>query len=283
MMNESTNKEIHLQGDVDPIGRRSVQKLMQDGVVHSVVYHDQIHSTNTAALCEIQENEGVVGNLPRLVLADRQVAGRGRRGRKWSSDEGTLTFSLIVDCQNIEKRNALAKYSSLAVGLGIARFVEYEFAPIRVKLKWPNDVYVAGGKLAGILIEVPSGKSDCFVIGVGMNVGTEPFVLDSRRFQSVSCLARVLGRTIERYELLQGLIESILESVDGISEAPSELLGEFRARCMLTGQQIVFQNRGVQTQGTCLGIGENGSLKVLCTGGEIEINTGEANLLRLDS
>lgn len=283
MLDDPINQAIAYHGEVDPKGCRAVQQMMNDQTVRSAVYYQETDSTNTAAIGQIQESGVVRERLPLLILADMQSAGRGRRGRRWSSDAGTLTFSLVITDQDPQRQSLLAKYCSLAVGVGIARYLEYEFAPLKVKLKWPNDVYLAGGKLAGILIEVPSGKADCLVIGVGVNVGTQPVLDDKERIQSVTCLSHVLGRSMHRYDLLPGLVNSILASVANVSGMPRDLLTDFTDRCVLTGQQIEYQNNGVRTSGTCLGISDNGALRVLSSAGELEISTGEANLLRLHS
>ncbi|MBV6521400.1 MAG: Bifunctional ligase/repressor BirA [Gemmatimonadaceae bacterium] len=103
-----------------------------------------------------------------LVLADRQTAGRGRGGRRWSSASGAgVWFTLI---ERLEDRAAL-RVLSLRVGLCLARVLDrYATAPVR--LKWPNDLYVGAGKLAGVLAEVrwTAGRPEWVAIGVGINV-----------------------------------------------------------------------------------------------------------------
>ena len=106
--------------------------------------------------------------LPRLYLADEQTAGRGRHGRSWHSGAGSLTFSLLTQWRLPTERPS--NLLSIAVGVAIARAIEFACAPLRTRLKWPNDVYVDQGKVAGILIETNHRAADRVVIGVGINV-----------------------------------------------------------------------------------------------------------------
>jgi len=132
-------------------------------------------STNTALLERVRsETAQSYGRRshdlqPCLLVAEQQSQGRGRMGRAWlSSAGGSLTFSMGLALDMTDWSGL-----SLAVGCGIAEALdplEDGEAP-RLQLKWPNDLWLDGRKLGGILIEtVPAGSQRMVVIGVGLNV-----------------------------------------------------------------------------------------------------------------
>ena len=118
----------------------------------------QIDSSNSELMRRIR-----LGRCePTLLVAEQQTAGRGRLGRDWHSQVGdSLTFSLALPL-------APGDWSglSLAVGVSVADSLHPD-----LQLKWPNDVWLQGRKLAGILIETASaGEQRCVVVGIGINI-----------------------------------------------------------------------------------------------------------------
>ncbi|MDQ6629196.1 MAG: biotin--[acetyl-CoA-carboxylase] ligase [Pseudomonadota bacterium] len=127
-------------------------------------------STNADLLATVRAGADL--SQPRLLIADRQSAGRGRQGRPWTSLPGaSLTFSLAWQLERSEIDGL-----SLAIGSALADALDP--ASTRLGLKWPNDLWLidpgdgrAGRKLGGILIETaPSGEGRVAVIGIGLNV-----------------------------------------------------------------------------------------------------------------
>lgn len=103
------------------------------------------------------------------VLAHRQVAGRGRHGREWVSERGGLWLSVVTRPDAAEGLDAL----SLRIGLALARFLEEALPGLpRLDLKWPNDLLLAGRKVAGVLVEARWSGDRCLwaVAGVGINL-----------------------------------------------------------------------------------------------------------------
>ncbi len=125
---------------------------------------------STSDLCTARAKAGEAEGL--AVLAHKQTAGRGSRGRGWQAPEGNLNLSLLL-------RPALpaaqAGFYSLLAGVVVAEAIEQFFAPPTM-LKWPNDVLLAGAKLAGVLIDAtPNGENlDWLVIGIGINLRSTP-------------------------------------------------------------------------------------------------------------
>ena len=279
-MLHSNDSLLVTQGNVSARGRASISQLLDRKILQSACYFEHLESTNTTAIKYFQEAEINRDSLPRLIVADQQTSGRGRHGRSWNSDTGTLTFSLVISTDEVKKRERIAGLGSIAVGVAIARCVEYEFAPLKIRLKWPNDIYLGGGKLGGILMEMIGNHPEYVVIGVGVNVSTTPRVTDRNRSQSVASLSHTLGRDVHRYDLLPLLVEAILSAVGEAVSDHENLIDDFRQRCLLTGQEIEYQDGLKRETGTCLGVASDGALRVLGSQGATEICSGEANLVR---
>lgn len=151
----------------------------------TLVALQSVGSTNdeAARLADRGAAEGTV------VWAREQIGGRGRRGRRWASPVGNLYSSTILrpDCP-AQRATELGFVATLAV----ADIVPPSRA---VRVKWPNDVLVDGGKVAGILPESAigqDGKTEHVVMGIGVNVGFAPD-LPEMRYR-----AAMLGGTVER-------------------------------------------------------------------------------------
>lgn len=168
-----------------------------------------------------------------LVLANRQTAGRGRNGGKWTSPSARgLWLTMIerpVDTTGLE-------VLALRVGLRAARALD-RFAPEPVRLKWPNDLYIDDRKLAGILIEARwrESKVEWVAIGVGVNV-TAPDDMP---------LAAELDPGTRRLEVLTDLIPAIRTAATCAGNLrPIELI-EWDARDLARGRKCTEPARGV--------------------------------------
>lgn len=143
-------------------------RIEGETLVRKADWFAALGSTNDLALQWAAEAEL---ELPRLIWAETQTAGRGRGAHVWWAAPGALTFSLIVDEASTGLKAATWPQVSVLTGLAIAEALS-EFVPAHsIGLKWPNDVQVHGRKICGILVEVPPGQPQRLVIGIGINVG----------------------------------------------------------------------------------------------------------------
>ena len=130
-----------------------------------------VGSTNTEALSRARE--GAAGGL--WVTAQRQLAGRGRRGRPWISEEGNLYATLLlVDPAPMPRLGTLPLVAALAVYRTLRPF--FAATPQALAIKWPNDILVDGRKINGILLEseiLPDRRS-AVVVGCGINCSHHP-------------------------------------------------------------------------------------------------------------
>jgi BirA family biotin operon repressor/biotin-[acetyl-CoA-carboxylase] ligase len=265
-------------GDVDPSGLRAVEQMLAGRLCGAADYRQETVSTNSLALSDLRSGAIADRHCPKLYLTDSQTAGRGRHGRSWISTAGTLTFSLVIDRSQYSESST--KLLSLAVGVGVARGLEFELAPLQAKLKWPNDVHISGGKVAGILLETTQHTAARVVVGVGMNVSESPDLSDEAAVRPIRSVAEVVGRQVHRYELLQPIVANVLGALAELSHCADELVTEFRSRCLLTGQVISFHEGTVQYQGACRGITDQGDLIVESDTGVRHLQSGEAHLVR---
>jgi BirA family biotin operon repressor/biotin-[acetyl-CoA-carboxylase] ligase len=132
--------------------------------------YDEVDSTNAEALRLMRQGE----HGPLWITAERQSAGRGRRGRRWTSVAGNLHASLMLtDPGPAEHWPQLSFVAALAVHDAVVE-VAPEIKPM-LELKWPNDLLLAGAKFAGILIEGEGGEEEGAVaIGIGINCTAHP-------------------------------------------------------------------------------------------------------------
>jgi BirA family biotin operon repressor/biotin-[acetyl-CoA-carboxylase] ligase len=217
-------------------------------------------STNARAR-ELAE-AGAPGGL--VVTADEQTAGRGRQGRSWFAPPGTaLLYSALL--RPLGERPLLP----LLVPLAVAESAE-ALAPVSCELKWPNDVWVEGRKLGGVLVEGRPGEAEdsWAVIGVGLNVAVPAEAFPPELHES----AVSLGEGIEIAAALEGLNERLSRWLDADDAG---ILAAFRERDALRGRRISWQGGA----GTAAGIDDSGHLLVESeAGGTVTLGAGEVHL-----
>ncbi len=130
---------------------------------------EQTDSTNAEARRRAEAGE----SGPLWIVARRQTAGRGRRGRSWESDSGDLATTLLL---TTDKAPAEAAQITFVAALAVADLLDGFAPPSLVTIKWPNDVMLAGRKAAGVLVESgahPAGGL-WLAVGIGVNLAQAP-------------------------------------------------------------------------------------------------------------
>jgi BirA family transcriptional regulator, biotin operon repressor / biotin---[acetyl-CoA-carboxylase] ligase len=265
-------------------GLQACERIVREGRCHWVRYFSEIDSTNSAACRDLAEGPLTDRHQwPGLYLADSQIAGRGRLGRTWTADQGTLTFSLIHHVGSAASGGLSADalpLVALATGIGIARAIEFVAAPVTTKIKWPNDVYVGGGKVAGVLVESVATRPDCLVIGVGLNVATDTDRLGPGLNQPARSLSDIARGPTKRYQWLPDLVDQMLDAFAELKEGPERLLDELRRRCLLTGKAIRYRVGDSTGFANCVGIDRQGGLLIQDTHGTRSLQSGEVWQIR---
>lgn len=196
------------------------------------------------------------------MTAAAQTAGRGRQGRSWSAPPGkALLYSAVL--RPLDRRHLLLP---LAVPLAVCEVVE-ELSGRRAEVKWPNDVWVEGRKVAGVLIE--ARPQDAWaVIGVGLNVAVEPAEFPPELRETATSIGG--GATVP------AALAALNRRLGGwTGAAADEVLAAFRERDALRGREISW----VEGTGVAEGIDERGNLLVRTSGGEtVSLGAGEVHL-----
>ncbi len=204
-----------------------------------------------------------------VVVADRQRAGRGARGRAWSSPGGTDLYFSIVARVPVELPR-LAPLT-LAVGLGVAEAAS-ALAPLsRVEVKWPNDVWLDGRKCAGVLVEASARGAtlEGVVVGVGLDVNRERF--EGELDGIATSLRRAAGGPFDRAAVLARVLESIEAEVDRFAaHGPGVVVPRVEARLALRGERVVCD----EAEGVLLGLAPTGALRLDTGAGVRELIAG---------
>jgi BirA family biotin operon repressor/biotin-[acetyl-CoA-carboxylase] ligase len=210
-------------------------------------------------------------------LAEAQTDGRGRQGRTWTSPPGEgLLFSVLV---RVDLAPSKIPRIALVAGLAVRDAVARAAAAADVKIKWPNDVLVAGRKVAGILVEaVTSGsRVDAVVVGIGINVHTRIFPPElAGRATSIALVAP--GAQPDRAVILADVVESLDRDVHLVGGRGLGLVrAHIEAADALAGK-LVRSDTG--DAGTACGIDDDGRLLVRREGGSlVRWSSGEVHLV----
>ncbi len=205
-----------------------------------VVAFDSVPSTMDVA-SELAADGTPAGTL---VICDSQLRGRGRGGRSWLSPSGSGVWTTLIE--RITDAAAL-EVLSLRVGLRVARVLD-AMAPAPVGLKWPNDLFLQGGKLGGILVETRwrGSHPEWTAIGIGINVR-----------QAAHPGAAALGSGRSRLSVLEAVIPAIRAAAAATGRLSGRELAEFASRDVAAGHTCIEPVRG-----TVRGVDDDGALLI---------------------
>ena len=155
-----------------------------------------------------------------VIVANRQLRGRGQMGASWQSEDGkNLTFSVL------KKFDALAVQQQFVLNVGVSLAlcnVLRSMSVPNVKIKWPNDIMSGSTKICGILIEnmLKGSKIDSAIIGIGLNVNQTHF----DNLPKASSIASVMGKSYDLDELLEKILEQLHHQLDTIEHKTTKQL-----------------------------------------------------------
>jgi BirA family biotin operon repressor/biotin-[acetyl-CoA-carboxylase] ligase len=192
-----------------------------------------------------------------LVTADEQTAGHGRQGRVWTAPpRSAVLMSLVL--RELDERLPLAAAVAVCDAL-----------PVEAVIKWPNDVWIEGRKVAGILVE-GRPQAGWAVLGVGLNVSTEEFPSE---LADTATSLKLAGLTSNPEDVLHDLLASL---ATWLAAPPARVLEAWRERDALRGQRV----RWAGGEGVADGIDDSGALLVETADGRVTLDAGEVHLLR---
>ncbi len=231
---------------------------------------EETGSTNADLLARAAAGEDIDGAV---LIAESQTAGRGRHGRTWSTPPGSqiaLSAGVGVGAVPSEAWGWLPLLAGVAVVDAVA-----EVAGVTAGLKWPNDVLVGSGKLAGILAEV-AAPAPVVVVGLGLNVTEAP--------DPVATSLALLGAAVDRTKLTEAVLAHLATRIDGwraAGGADATLAADYRSRSVTIGHRVRASLPGDRTvEGVAADIDEVGRLRI-DTGDEVlTVSAGDITHLR---
>ncbi len=235
-----------------------------------ILFLEETDSTNLA-IRRLAEQDAQDGSV---LWAARQTAGRGRLGRSFSSPEGGLYYSMLLQQSEDPARDLQL---TPAAAVAAARAMERACA-VSCGIKWPNDLVCGGRKLCGILCESFIAHYGRFVvIGIGLNVNTADFPPELREI-AVS-VQQLTGKLTPLPALAETLTEELDAAVAAARSGDKALLEDYRARCVTVGREVLLLRDGQSREAFALGVNEDYSLRVrLPDGGTEDIRFGEVSL-----
>jgi BirA family biotin operon repressor/biotin-[acetyl-CoA-carboxylase] ligase len=265
-----------------------LRNLLRDEVDLEIECLETAGSTNDLAsrfLLSHRPNE-----CCRLVTADYQHAGRGRRGRKWLSPPNlNLLFSIAIPVipqpeSEFKSFEFTPGLFNLAAALAVCEAVE-ACSSLHPSVKWPNDVHICGRKLAGVLCEAivkPGSSRICgMVVGIGLNTNQETGQFDPEIQSCATSLKIETGRNWDRAGLVTGITRRLvrLARCDDAFGWEAALQG-WKERCDTLGRWVRVQMGDKVFEGTALGLEPDGSLTVrLDDGTQSTFSAGEITVV----
>lgn len=266
------NKGYVLQVESDNLSKSEIlMNLPESAPDYEIIILDEIPSTNTY----LKEHKDLANNT--LVLAKAQTSGRGRLGKSFhSTDQGGIYLSLLKTKDISAYNTSLA---TLASALAVSEVLD-QYLGTPTSIKWVNDIYHEGYKLAGILtegtLEFETGSLSSLIIGIGINVNTEEFPED---IQSIaSSLHRVTGKKYVRNEIVAGILSSLEKYLTLTRTDPRELIRSYRRRMLYLGEDILVIRGSEEIQGTLEDITDEGHLILRTPKETLTLNSGEISI-----
>ena len=236
-----------------------------DSRIYTVTVLEEIESTNTA-LKEMAQQGARIGTT---LIAQRQTGGRGRLGRQFFSPQGGLYMSTLVAVGPQDDPGSITCRAAVAVAQALGCL-----CGLQADIKWVNDIYLNGRKLAGILAEgvfTPSGRLMSVVLGIGINVGEMEFPPD---LTSVATSLANEGYHLTREQVAAAVLIQLYHAL-----TDPTAMEEYRHRNVVLGRSVTV-TRGSETYpATAESITDEGHLVVRTTDNEIRtLSSGEVSV-----
>ena len=248
--------------------KKKIEKVLADigEKPFKIVFYDTTDSTNTRAkeyAKQSTERENVI------FVANHQTNGRGRLGRSFVSNEGAGIYLSILTYPDEKGADATAVTARASVAL--ARAID-SLVGTKTQIKWVNDIFLGGKKLAGILTEaemLENGKIGYLVVGMGINVYKNAI---SEEISGIATsIESEAGSAPDRSRLVAKIISEFFRE-------SNDYLEEYRARSLVIDKSVTVIKPAEQYEATVLGINNDFSLQIKRDGKEERLFTGEISI-----
>lgn len=258
------NRGYRLVSSPDVISEAEIKSLLKTKWAGcKVMYYDETDSTNNRAK-DSGEKGGFHGTL---FIADKQNAGKGRRGRAWESPPEKSIYMTILLRPGItpDKAPMLTLVMGLSVAEGIRRV-----SGVKAEIKWPNDIVINKKKVCGILTEMAT-EIECVhyvVIGVGINVNQQHFPEEIK--EMATSLYNETGNTYKRSELIAAVLEQFEKNYEAFLKAGdlSDVKEVYDSILVNCGQEVKVLEPGNEYRAVAEGINKAGELIVTLPDGQ---------------
>jgi len=251
------------------VNEYALRYLLNELKINIPVYFKETESTNKDAKVLSMKEEGDF-----LVVAPHQTAGRGRLNRNFASSEGGAYFTLVLSNTNFPAATVMR--TVIIAGLSVLNMLkDYGIESV---LKWPNDVYVGGKKVTGILMEVIiCGEiADKIIIGIGINV--ENKIPDD--LTVADNLLNLTGQAPDIAEIIVRTVNNLFNYVSKLKDGKwPEIKEKYRSNCMTIGRLVKFQGK----EGIGQGITDEGFLIIKTEEKENTVISGDVEICRISS
>lgn len=240
-------------------------------VGHNYIYFEEVSSTNDY----IKSKDFPDGTV---VVAETQTAGKGRKGRKWVSSYGKgLYFSVLlkphVEVSSLSKLSLVFVY---AVFEALQKYIPEHFS---LKIKWPNDIYLNGKKLAGFLIDtaVENNEITKVIVGIGININNN--LEDFQGLDIATSLKIETGKEFDRKKLLADILKHIEEEYYRFLDTKFFDIKKIEKNLLWLGESVrVVEDGKTLFEGVIEGLNDDGALKVKSAGETRLIYVGELSV-----
>lgn len=268
------NKGYHIVSAPDLMNKVELESIRNTTWAgQEIYYYDVTDSTNIRAK-ELAEEGHPSGTL---VVADRQEAGRGRRGRSWDSPSGTGIFMTLLLKPEMNPNHA--SMLTLVAAMAVARAIS-KCANTEALIKWPNDIVIGGKKICGILTEM-SAQFDFInhiVIGIGINVHNEHFPEEIA--ETAGSILLQTGKRIRRAELIEQILEQFEHyyAIFMETEDLSGLVKEYNSILVNMNKSVRVLDPKEPFEGKAMGITKKGELIVDTWESRKMVSSGEVSV-----
>jgi BirA family biotin operon repressor/biotin-[acetyl-CoA-carboxylase] ligase len=238
-------------------------------------YFDEVGSTQWVA-AEMAEAGAASGTV---VIAEHQIAGRGRLGRSWHSPSGVNLYATII----LRSRMPLTAVSQLSLVAGVAAAEALQtIAPGLVALKWPNDIWLNGRKTGGIIAEAVTDSRQrlaCVLLGIGLNLNLAARDLPEELRDKATSVRIATGRHCDRIAITAALFNR-LDSRYMEAEACgfATMHSEYEKFSALTGRHVTVVDGAARLNGTVKGVDVDGALMLETALGRQRVLAGEVSV-----
>ncbi len=222
--------------------------------IGDIYYYDVVPSTMDISF-NLDENHLTDRTL---IIADRQTMGRGRYNRKWYGGKDDLMFSLVL--LNYDMELPYSMITSYAIYKFIKKYTD------NVILKWINDIYISGKKVAGILTEEKNNRT---VIGVGINLNTENF--PDQISEIATSMFIETGEKFDKRKFLVEVVESIIKYIERADSGGVEsILKAWEKASKMKGVNVRVEEANCEYYGTVVGINYKTGALILKEGNRVK-------------